>query len=492
MATVTIEGSRNLVYVDLNVSESSYDISSNTSNLSYSVVIRKGSKSWNTSWASWGQKIYVSYSIHGNNYTTYIPTYNYNGQVPPGSTIASGTINNVSHNADGTKSIAFGISLTDNANGKNSSGTYYTPGNASWKETTLTLTTIPRQANLTSAPNFNDEQNPTIGYSNSAGNSVTSLQACISFTGSTDDIVYRDIPKTGSSYTFNLTSAERTKLRNATTNSNSRSVIFYVKTVIGGNTFYSTLTKTLSIINANPTFNSSQLSYQDTNSNIVAITRNNQHIVRNNSTLQVTFTGASPNKGASINRYEVTLNGSTQTKYGASTINYGAVNISQNVSVSVKVIDSRGNSTTISKTITILNWVNPTATISLGRVNNYENTTNLKAVGTISSVNSKNAIQLIRYRYKKTSDGTYSSWTSISNNTQYTISLDKEYAWNFQFEIQDKFGSTTYNIVLAKGMPIMFIDIDKLAVGVNCFPTTNNSLALNGQDILEYEVVDTW
>jgi len=126
MATVTIEGSRNLVYVDLNVSEASYDIGSNTSNVSYSVVIRKGSKSWNTSWASWGQKIYVSYSINGSSFTTYIPTYNYNGQVPPGSTIASGTINNISHNADGTKSIAFGISLTDNANGNNS-GSYYHP-----------------------------------------------------------------------------------------------------------------------------------------------------------------------------------------------------------------------------------------------------------------------------------------------------------------------------------------------------------------------------
>ena len=77
MATVTIEGSRNLVYVDLNVWEASYDIGSNTSNVSYSVVIRKGSKSWNTSWAGWGQKIYVSYSIHGHNYTTYITQFHY-------------------------------------------------------------------------------------------------------------------------------------------------------------------------------------------------------------------------------------------------------------------------------------------------------------------------------------------------------------------------------------------------------------------------------
>lgn len=106
---------------------------------------------------------------------------------------------------------------------------------------------------ITSAPNFNDEANPTIQYTNEAGNTVTSLQACISLTGATDNIAYRDIPKTGNSYTFNLTTAERNTLRNATTGT-SRTVKFYIKTVAGGNTYFSSVTKTLSIINANPTF----------------------------------------------------------------------------------------------------------------------------------------------------------------------------------------------------------------------------------------------
>ena len=141
---------------------------------------------------------------------------------------------------------------------------------------------------------------------------------------------------------------------NACTTSNSRSVTFYVKTVIGGNTFYSTLTRTLTIVNANPTFSASNVSYKDTNSTIVAITGNNQHIVRNNSTLQVTFTSASAKKSASISRYEITFNGATQSQTSAGSINYGAVNLGSNASVMVKVIDSRGNSTSVSKTITIL------------------------------------------------------------------------------------------------------------------------------------------
>lgn len=339
---------------------------------------------------------------------------------------------------------------------------------------------IPRQANLTSATDFNDEQNPTINYLNSAGDSVNSLDACISLTGSNDDVPYRAISKTGTSYTFNLTEVERNTLRNATTTSNSRTVKFYVRTVIGDTTFYSILDKTLTIVNGNPIFTNSQISYQDTNSSIVAITGNNQHIVRNNSNLQVTYTGATAKKGASISKYEVTFNGATQNKTGASTINYGTVNIGSNSVVSIKAVDSRGNSTTISKTITIFDWILPSAVISARRLNNYEDNTKIKVQVSISSVNGKNAIQSIKYRYKKTSDSDYNSYVSISNNTEYEISINKLYAYNFQFVIKDRFGTTTYNLVIAKGTPIMFIDVLLKSVGINCFPTKENSFEVNG------------
>ena len=86
--------------------------------------------------------------------------------------------------------------------------------------------------------------------------------ACISLTGSTDDIVYRDIPKTGTlSYTFELTDAERNLLRQNTTGK-TRKVKFYIRTVIGGSTLHSIVEKTFSIINASPTYNEA---YLDTN-----------------------------------------------------------------------------------------------------------------------------------------------------------------------------------------------------------------------------------
>jgi len=234
------------------------------------------------------------------------------------------------------------------------------------------------------------------------------------------------------------------------------------------------------------------LTYADQNSTVVGITQNNQHIVRNNSSLRVTYGAATANNGSSISSYQITFNGSTQTKTAAGYIDYGTVNLSSSATVTVKVTDSRGLYTTYSKTITILDWVLPTAIITLNRVNNYEDTTNIKVVCSISSVNSKNTIKSIKYKFKKTSDSGYSSQTSINNNQAYTITKDKAYAWNFQFEIKDEFGTTTYNLILGKGAPILFIDTKRLAVGVNCFPGSDNSLALNGQDVLEYEVVDTW
>jgi hypothetical protein len=73
-----------------------------------------------------------------------------------------------------------------------------------------------KYATITYAPNFNDESNPTIKYNNPAGKTVTSLQACISLDGSKADVSYRNIPKKGTSYTFDLTDEERNVLRENT------------------------------------------------------------------------------------------------------------------------------------------------------------------------------------------------------------------------------------------------------------------------------------
>ena len=109
-----------------------------------------------------------------------------------GSASASFTFNNILHDTDGTKTVSWSWSC---ATGTQVLGTVTDSGSRR-------LTDIPRNAVIVSAPNFNDEENPTITYNNPAGDIVSSLQACISLTGAAADIPYRDISKTGTSYTF--------------------------------------------------------------------------------------------------------------------------------------------------------------------------------------------------------------------------------------------------------------------------------------------------
>lgn len=132
----------------------------------------------------------------------------------------------ITHDTDGAKTFTIS-SFT---------GWLYANHNYSSSGGSFTLTKIPRQATITSAPNFTDQDNPTISYSNPAGNSVAELSACISLTGSAADIAYRNISKTGTSYQFPLTDAERDLLRNNT--GISRKVRFHLRTKIGSTYFY--------------------------------------------------------------------------------------------------------------------------------------------------------------------------------------------------------------------------------------------------------------
>lgn len=399
-----------------------------------------------------------------------VEVYNGGGRInlSNGTLVASGTLN-ISHGSDGKKSFSAYADGAIYTYAKNVSGS------GTWN-----LPDIPRQATITSAPNFNDTQNPTIGYNNPAGNSVTSLQACIaSSDGQTIYAAYRDISKTGSSYTFELTEQERQNLRYATINSPTLTVKFYVTTVIGGNTFYSTMDKILTIVDANPTFSAS---YRDTNSTVTAITGNNQQIVRNQSTLQINVTNLSAKKGASIRTVTATINGTdyTGTISGTScAINVGALNQSSNVTATIKVTDSRGYSTSSNLAITVLDWQLPTAIVTMQRHNNFYSNTDITVDGSYSSVDSKNSMTL-KLRYKKVTVSTWSSYTTMQDNVTQTFNLDNNYAWDVQVVVTDLFGSTTYNLTLNRGMPIIYFDRLLSSVGVNCFPLDNNSLEVNG------------
>lgn len=254
---------------------------------------------------------------------------------------------------------------------------------------------------------------------------------------------------------------------------------FMLTTKTGSTTLGSSVkTAKGTITNANPTFTASQVTYADTNEAVVDITGNAQHIVQNKSSLTVYMGVASGNKGATISKYEVTVNGVTKSNPTNASVPFGAVNTSQNTDITVVVTDSRGNKTTVSKTITILPYATPTYTAVLERLNNYEDETYLTVDAAISSVNGKNAVT-ITYK-KKQNGGSYGSATTLTNKTKHTTSCNKDYAFYFSVTVSDKFESVTKEFFLPKGKFPLFIDTEKNAVGINEFPAKGEALRVAG------------
>ena len=381
----------------------------------------------------------------------------------------------INHNTDGT-STERGITA-----GFTSS--VISAGDLGWH---VVAPKIDRYPIITSAPNFTDEDNPTIKYSTINGFVGSVVETCIaSSDGSTIYADYREVVVADGQYTFNLTNTERNNLRNASANSKTLSVRFYLRTTTADNTkYYSYSTKTLTIVNANPTFN---VAYQDTNATTLAITNNNQQIIQNKSILEINITNATALKGASlvsvkteIMGYNSTIPISTATKNVA----IGNINASSNTNALITLTDSRGYTTTITLPITILAWQQPTAIITLNRQQNFYTETDITVDANYSSLDNKNTIA-IKYRIKKTSDVNYGAWTNLSDNVQATFNADNTYAWNVQVYVEDALGNNTYDNEIGIGLPICFIDKILRSLGINCFPSGSNDIFISGSPIVD-------
>lgn len=162
----------------------------------------------------------------------------------------------VFHNPDGTKTFSFSFEQEFNITFSGSKiGTVSGGGTA----TLPPIEAFMAKATITSAENLTDESNPRIYYSNPSGEKVDALEACISFTGSKADIPYKPISKTGTEYIFNLSEEERETLRNGCIDANERSIRFYVRTTIDGKQYTSYIVRTLTIVNATPSFSTTFL-----------------------------------------------------------------------------------------------------------------------------------------------------------------------------------------------------------------------------------------
>lgn len=402
-----------------------------------------------------------------------------------GTKTASGTIT-ATHKSDGTLSGYSKAIFT-----KNKSNSYIPPtSNVSTDNTALT--SIPRQATANSVGDFTDEQDPILRYTNRAGNSVTTLQAGISLTTSptSPEIAYRDISKTGNTYTFNLSENERNLIRNSIPNAKERNLFFYVKTILNGVTYYSYAVGKVSIVNANPSIDT--ISYSDVNSTTTDFTNDDQIIIQNASRLQFQMFDVVALKGASLSNLAININGNIRnvslggTAITSTTYNYNEVDVSDNTNAVLTLTDTRGNSATYNVPLTIWAHQQPSAIVSLSRDNNFYTQSNIKVDANYSSLDGLNTIS-IEYRIKKVDDNTWGSWVSINDNEDTSFNADNQYAWDVQVHVEDALESEityTFNKALDVGIPIVFYDVAKRSVGINVLPVNDASLEIDGKLVI--------
>lgn len=212
-----------------------------------------------------------------------------------------------------------------------------------------TLSAIIRKAQFTAADDFNDEGNPTITYKNDASSVTTAVQAGISFDGSTMVVPYRDVTLAGGTYTFNLTDAERTALRNGCSDANSKTVQFLLKSTVGETNFTDSISKTLTIINATPTATWTGAVEKDP-AILASTLANLGSFLKGVSDVQMTVT-PSLKKGATLASVRFNHNGSFIASNPATFSNI------QSSAFECVVTDSRGNQVTISKNVSLLDYV---------------------------------------------------------------------------------------------------------------------------------------
>lgn len=398
-------------------SVSSYSIPNNTSTVAWKLqLITTGSGRIDST-----KKKSYTIKVNGVSYTgtNYVGIGNNTTK-----TLVSGSTV-IAHNTDGSKSFSYSFKQEFNIT---FSGTLieYKSGSG-----TGTLNNIPRAATITTAPNFTDEDNPTITYSNPAGTAVSSLQACISLDGSKDDIAYRDISKTGTSYTFNLTEAERNTLINATTTANSRKVRFYVQTVLGGNTLRNNLEKTFTVINAEPTLEPTAI---DNGSVSKVLTGSPEGIVIKGYNAMAVAANATAYKNATITSYKISNGGKSLS------VASGELSRVETGEFNFTATDSRGN--TVSKTLnrTLINYIKPTCNMSVGAPTT-DGDVSIKISGNYfnGSFGAVNNSLRVCVHYKANS-GSYGEWiegnATISNNTySATINISGlDYRSTYTFE----------------------------------------------------------
>lgn len=385
----------------------------------------------------------------------------------------------VNHELDGTCRLDFGGSLEGIVDYSDESiKTDYTINNS---YITVDLPPIERAVIPVTATNFTDEENPVISYDAITGKSnayylkdnkrlyataradtITSLQAGLSFDGVTLDVAYRDIPIGVTSYTFELTDEEREILRQKAQGAATVPIYYMTKTIRNIHylseyfwdydseydetaEFLGKTQRMITIVSCNPSLNST---VKDIKPETLALTGDENTFIRYESMAEYAI-NATPSKHATI------LTQSVQC--GNKIINdlpYGVIDDVESGTFIFSIVDSRqmGAVSTVSKNL--IEYVKPTCYQKLVMEMSGEFDTRVVITvegnyysGSFGAVD--NTLQL-EVRYSE-GNGSYGDWIALEgtptyNGTTYSLQATLEgfsysKAYTFQCRATDKLNS---------------------------------------------------
>ena len=260
---------------------------------------------------------------------------------------------------------------------------------------------------------------------------------------------------------ISLNETQLNALFNATSNQQKYQIFWLLYTLNNGTSIGNTTTQSIGVINnANPIF--TDFDFADINPITTAVTSSNQSIVGGVSTLQITIPTtkkATALKGASIVSYIIS----------DKAIDYSTSEIKKTIpqynssKIIVSAVDTRGNTTTVQKTITDFIVYSPitinqtSATIS--RTNNIDEETKISFEGTFWNSNFGKVNNSLSVAYKYRLKGSSNAYTTGVTTITPTIS-------NNSFSVTDKaiLGDTNNGFDVSKSYEIIVEVSDKLSV----------------------------
>lgn len=354
-------------------------------------------------------------------------------------------------------------------------------------------------AKLVSVPNVNIGSKQTITWSNPSG-ATTSLKLC-----KTDNTQIANIGTvTGTSKDYTATASTIYAL---TPNSNTYKARYILTTTQNGQSYTNSKDFNFIVTNSNPTF--SNFTYKDINTKTFALTNNNQKMINGYSNIQATVSPA--NKA-------VAKNSATMKSYilaiGAKATNPIAYNSEKDVNLTINAInsstlklsatDSRGNSTTVTKTIASSNYLQYTKPVvksiiaerGTGGIGTEVNLTYNGTFWNSSFGKVSNALASVKYYYRVAGSG--AAWTTGATALSPTISgnnfsqsiviqgdlagsgFDRDKNFEIKIVVTDKLDSGENTFIFSSGIPLVAKHKNGIAIKQKYDPSLGGVLQLGG------------